>query len=247
MKIYSLIPARGGSKGVPQKNVRLLKGYPLIAYSIIASRLSSKISRTIVSTDSQEIASEAIAYGAQVPFLRPKEIAQDYSTDLEWVLHAIDWLDSQEGEAADLFVQLRPTTPLRDPLEIDRAIGELLKQSNATSLRSAHELPEPPQKMFQIDSNGYFQGFFPDDNRPEYYNLPRQLFPTAYHPNGYVDIIKRDTVRSTEALYGSFLLAFVTARVIEVDDFEDFELLEYQLEKYGSPIFDYLKKHYPQK
>ena len=91
MKIYSIIPARGGSKEVPKKNIKPLGGFPLMAYSIIASKLSSRIERTIVSTDSQEIADIALSYGAEVPFLRPAEIAQDHSTDLELIQHAISW------------------------------------------------------------------------------------------------------------------------------------------------------------
>lgn len=246
-KIIGVIPARGDSKGVPKKNIKLLGGYPLIAYSIIVSRLSSKIERTIVSTDSQEIADIALFYGAEVPFLRPIEIAQDHSTDLELLQHAISWFEQNESAAPDLLVQLRPTTPLRIPSEIDRAIVYMKERPDASSLRSAHELPEPPHKMLQIDEKGFFNGFFPDDPRPEYYNLPRQLFPQAYHPNGYVDIIKTDIIQKTSSLHGPNILAFVTTFTVEVDRPEDFEYLEYQLSKYGNPIYEYLAKHFPKK
>lgn len=244
-KIIGVIPARGGSKGVPKKNIKLLGGYPLIAYSVIASELSSSIERTIVSTDSQEIADRALFYGAEVPFLRPSEIAQDHSTDLALFQHAISWFKEKESVVPDLLVQLRPTTPLRIPSEIDQAIDFIKERPDSTSLRSAHELAEPPQKMLQIDDKGFFKGFFPDDPRPEYYNLPRQLFPKAYHPNGYVDIIKTDIVQKTNSLHGSNILAFVTSFAVEIDKAEDFEYLEYQLSKYGNPIYEYLAKHYP--
>jgi len=244
-KIIGVVPARGGSKGVPKKNIKLLGGYPLIAYSIVASKLSLKIERTIVSTDFQEIADLAISYGAEVPFLRPAEIAQDNSTDLELFQHMISWFTENESVIPDLLVQLRPTTPLRIPSEIDQAIAYIEEHPDASSLRSAHELPEPPQKMLQIDAKGFFKGFFPDDPRPEYYDLPRQMFPKAYHPNGCVDIIKTDVVQRTNSLHGSNIIAFVTPFVVEIDRPEDFEYLEYQLNRYGNPIYEYLEKHFP--
>jgi len=244
-KIIGVIPARAGSKGILKKNIKPLAGYPLIAYSIVAAKLSSKIERTIVSTDSQEIANIALFYGAEVPFLRPDEIAQDYSTDLELFQHAISWFKEKESMVPDLLVQLRPTTPLRIPSEIDRAITYVKERPDASSLRSAHELPEPLQKMFQINGKGFFKGLFPDDSRSEYYNLPRQQFPKTYHPNGYIDIIKTDAVQKIDMLYGCNILAFVTSFAIEVDEIEDLEYLEYQLGKYGSPIYEYLTKHFP--
>lgn len=245
MRIYSIIPARGGSKRFPGKNIKCLGGYPLIAYAIYASRLSRKIERTIVSTDSKEIADIARKYGAEVPFLRPPEISQDDSTDLEFFQHVINWFKEKESIAPDLLVQLRPTTPLRIRSEIDRAIDFIKERPDSTSLRSAHELSEPPYKMFQIDDKGFFKGFFPDDPRPEYYNLPRQLFHKAYHPNGYVDIIKTDFVQKNNSLHGLNILGFVTSVSTEVDRPEDFEYLEYQLSKYGNPIYEYLAKNFP--
>lgn len=244
MKAYSIIPARGGSKGVPKKNIRFLGGFPLIAYSIAVSRLSSDIERTIVSTDSQEIADIALSYGAEVPFLRPAEISQDHSTDLELFLHAIDWFKENEKIVPDLLIQLRPTTPLRTAEELNCAIRFIKGNDKADSLRSAHELSEPPQKMLQICKNGFFKGFFPDDPRPEYYNLPRQSFPKAYQPNGYVDIVRPDFVQEENKLYGPNILAFITSFVNEVDKPDDFEYLEYQLAKLGNPIYEYLKKEF---
>lgn len=245
--VVAIIQARGGSKGVPKKNATLLKGYPLIAYSVIASKLSSRISRTIVSTDSKEIAEIARFYGAEVPFLRPENLAQDHSTDAEVFDHAIKWFDGYEKSIPDLIVQLRPTTPLRLPAEIDRAIDDLIKHPQASGLRSAHQLAEPPHKMFQADPDGYFQGFFPDDPRPEYYNLPRQMFPKAYHPNGYVDIIKTDLFRKTGSLYGRKILSFITPYTIEVDTLEDFERFDFELSKHEHSIYCYLADHFEAK
>ena len=243
--IYSIIPARGGSKGVPRKNIKLLGGYPLIAYAICASKLTKAIKRTIVSTDSEEFADIARRYGAEVPFLRPEEISQDTSTDLEVTLHMIGWFRDNEEGIPEYIVHLRPTTPFRDPIEISRAINSIMNSLNSTSLRSVHELAEPPQKEMQLDKTGFLTGFFPDDPRPEYYNLPRQFFPKAYHPNGYVDIVRPDFVCKNNAYFGPRALGFITAMAIEVDRPEDFDYLEYRLEKYGNPIYEYLKNNFP--
>jgi CMP-N,N'-diacetyllegionaminic acid synthase len=245
MKIYSIIPARGGSKGVPKKNIILLGGYPLIAYSIVASKLSSSVERTIVSTDSEEIADIARQYGAEVPFMRPAQFAGDKSTDAEVFVHAVQWFEHHEGKAPDAMVQLRPTTPLRSPEQIDQAVTVLQQNPKATGLRSAHEFPEPPHKMFQLTAEGYFDGFFPDDPRPEYYNLPRQMLPKAYYPNGYVDIIKTDLFIKNNSLYGGKILGFVTPFSIEVDTTDDIERLNFELSHKGSLLLDYLRKNYP--
>ena len=244
MKIYSIIQARGGSKGVPKKNIKLLAGYPLIAYSIIASKLAKNVQRTIVSTDSKEIAEVSRKYGAEVPFLRPSQYAQDKSTDLEVFEHAIGWFEKNDGFLPDLLIQLRPTTPLRDPALMDEAVQQLEKNKKATSLRSAHKLAEPPHKMFQIGKDGFWTGFFPDDKRPEYWNLPRQTFPDAYHPNGYVDIVRPKFIKENGILCGSKILSFITPTVTEIDRVEDFDYLEYEIKKHGNKLYNYLVKNF---
>ena len=240
---YAIIPARGGSKGVPKKNIKLLNGFPLIAYSIAAAKLSKMIDRIIVSTESPEIGEIAKKFGAEVPFLRPEEYAQDRSPDIDFVRHAIDWFAKNEKDQPELFVHLRPTTPLRDPVLIDKAIGEIVRNNEATALRSVHELAEPPQKMFGIEQ-GYLTGLFPNETRPEYYNLPRQVFPKAYHPNGYVDIIRTRYVTETNSLHGPRMIGFVTPFTIEIDNPEDFSHLEYSINKGSQPLYEYLTQNY---
>lgn len=242
--IIGLIPARGGSKGVPKKNIKPLGGHPLIAYAIIASKLSSRIQRTIVSTDSPEIKEIALSYGAEVPFLRPPEFAKDTSPDIEFIWHAIKWLQDNEGYYPEYLVHLRPTTPLRDPDLIDASIDKIIQNKEATSLRSAHEVAESPYKLFEIKGD-YFVGMFPDNHRPEYYNLPRQVFPPAYHPNGYVDIIKSEVVINTKSLHGPKILSFITPAVVELDRPEDFDYLEYVLGKQENKVYEFLKKNFP--
>lgn len=242
--IYSLISARGGSKGVPGKNIRLLGGYPLIAYTVAASVLTPEIKRTVVSTDSKEIAAIARKYGAEIPFMRPAEISGDNSTDLELLQHAISWFDENEAVSPELIVHLRPTTPFRSPLEMSRAIKEFQLNPKATSLRSVHELAEPPQKQVRFGKDGFLEGFFPDDPRPEYYNLPRQLFPKAYQPNGHIDIIKTECVKKTKSHFGPNTLGFRTSFAPEVDLPEDFDYLEYILDRFGSPLYNYLSARF---
>lgn len=235
LRTTAIVPARGGSKGVAGKNIRLLGGHPLIAWAIMAGKLAKTIDRVVVSTDSAEIADIARQYGAEVPFLRPPEISTDNSPDRDFVIHALDWFRDQENDEPDFLVHLRPTTPLRDPVLVDEAVRMIAGDDRATALRSAHALAESPHKLFQI-SDGYLTGFFPDDPRPEYYNLPRQQFPVAYQPDGYVDVLRTRFVRSGTSLHGQNMMAFVTPYTVEVDRPEDFDRLEFMLQREGSPI-----------
>ena len=244
--ILGLIPARSGSKGVPGKNIKLLAGYPLMAYSIIASKLSTKIDRTVVSTDSPEFADIARSYGAEVPFLRPAGISQSHSLDIEYIKHALEWFQTKEGSQPEYIVILPPVAPLRDPALIDSAIDKLIQNKEATSLRSAFETRESPYKLFEIKDD-FYAGMFPGDPRPEYYNLPRQAFPPVYHPNGYVDIIKRQTVISSGSLHGPRILSFITPDIGDLDRPEDFEFIEFVLNKQKNPVHEYLKKNFPAK
>src|SRR5512134_1814031 len=121
-EILALIPARGGSKGIPRKNIRSFAGYPLIAWSIAAARQSACVTRILLSTDDPEIAAVAREYGAETPFLRPAELAQDNTTDLPVFEHAIQWLAQNEGYQPDIVVQLRPTSPIRPRDCVDNAV-----------------------------------------------------------------------------------------------------------------------------
>ena len=134
-KILALIPARGGSKGIPRKNIRSFAGFPLIAWSIAAGLQARSISRLIVSTDDEEIAEVAREYGAEVPFLRPRELAQDRTTDLPVFEHALKWLETIESYKPSIVVQLRPTSPIRPVDCVDGAVRILVKHDNADSVR----------------------------------------------------------------------------------------------------------------
>lgn len=242
-KIIALIPARGGSKGIPKKNIIDLGGFPLIAYSIAAAKMSKFISRVIVSTDSKEIAEIAKYYGGEAPFLRPAELATDTALDLDVVKNTLEWLKENENYEPEYLVYLRPTTPLRDPDLVDRAIETFLCHREATSLRSGHEIRESPHKLFGKEGD-FFVGLFPQDSRPEYYNLPRQSFPAVYQPDGYVDIWKIKTIKETGMLHGSKILAFITQDVGELDNPKDLEFIKFNLEREDYKIYDYLKNNF---
>lgn len=239
-KVFAIIGARGGSKSIPGKNVIDLGGFPLIAYSIAAAKLSKYIDRVVVSTDDKEIAQVAKKYGAEVPFMRPKEFATDTSTDIEFVKHFLDWLKENEDMTPDYIVHLRPTTPLRGPKIVDEAIEKLDGSKEATSLRSAHELNEPPQKYFRLDDD-YFRKFLDSAEDP---NAPRQLFPTAYHPDGYVDVLIPKYIISSGELHGDKILAFVTPNTGEIDGPEDLNLIRFMINDKDWEIYKYLKDNF---
>ncbi len=242
-KFTAIIPARGGSKGVPGKNIKTLSGYPMIAFSIIAAKLSKKIDQVIVSTDSKNIAKVAKKFGAEIPFYRPKTISKDSSTDIQFIKHAINWYDKHENYIPSHWVILRPTTPLRNVKILDNSINKIKKHKDSTSLVSVHEISETPAKMFGKNGN-YLHGLSPFDPRKEYYTLPRQEFPPAFSGNGYVDIIKTSTIMNDDLFYGNKILAYDTGFVNEVDTVDDFKTLEKSLEIKNNQIFKNLQKNF---
>ncbi len=238
----AVIPARGGSKGIPNKNIIPLCGHPLIAYSIILAKQCSQINRIIVSTDSDKIAQVAKKYGAEVPFMRPSNISKDNSTDLQWLSHFIEWYDKNHKTVLDSIIMLRPTTPIRDSLKVSSAITYFNKMkdiSKTTSLRSAHLIAESPFKYFRKDNN-YWKGFMLSDT--EQCNLPRQNFIDAYKPDGYIDIVLPSEIKKG-SVFGKKILAFETPpQVTEIDSLEEKQYLEYAMK--DEPILACLNKYF---
>jgi len=243
MIVYALIPARGGSKSIKLKNLVQVGGFPLIAYSIAAARMCHKIDRVIVSTDHMGIAKCALRYGAEVPFMRPDEFAQDDSTDLQVFQHAVEWFAENE-KVPEVWVQLRPTTPLRSPGVIESAISVVEQGSSGhTGARSIHEVSTPPHKLLRFDNRGRVEGFFEFDPRPEYYNLPRQTFERTFWGNGVVDIVLSKTIRAG-AMYGPRAAAILTKAVPDVDTQDDLDYIEYLLQKNECVVHKYLKERH---
>ena len=227
-KVVALIPTRAGSKGVPNKNIRLLGGHSLLAWSITACLKSATIDRVIVSTDSAEYASLAIKLGAEAPFLRPVEISGDRSTDYDFIVHAIDWLAAEKG-APEYLVHIRPTTPLRDPKMIDDAVAAFMAAPDATALRSVHEMSESAYKTFEIAAGGQLKRLGTDNTELDSANNARQQFPSTYQANGYVDVLSTAFIRKAKLIHGDHVIPFITPTVVEVDTEDDFAHLEFQL------------------
>jgi YrbI family 3-deoxy-D-manno-octulosonate 8-phosphate phosphatase len=216
-EILAIIPARGGSKGIPRKNIRPLAGYPLIAYSIEIARQSKLVTRIIVSTDDEEIASIAKVLGAEVPFLRPSELAQDDTRDLPVFQHALRWLKDNEGYQPTAVVQLRPTTPIRERDSVDRAVKIILENPSADSVRSVVIPDKNPFKMWQIKPDGFIQPLININEMKEAYNAPRQALPSAYWHSGQVDVIRPGTLLDKESMSGDKILPIVLDPMYSID------------------------------
>jgi CMP-N,N'-diacetyllegionaminic acid synthase len=225
-EIFALIPARAGSKGLKDKNIKLLAGHPLMAFSIAAAKRCKNINRVIVSTNSKQYADIAKKYGAEVPFLRPEEISQDKSTDYDFVKHALDWFSENEGRLPQMLVHLRPTTPLRQVKYIQDAVEIVKKDTDATALRSVHKMSESAYKMFEIE-NGILKRVGTSSFELDRANDPRQGFTDTYFPNGYVDVLKTSFILENKKIHGNRVFGYVTPFGAEVDGPEDFEYLEY--------------------
>lgn len=236
-KLTALIPARGGSKGVPRKNIKNLCGYPLIAYSIAACNQCNLVDRVVVSTDSEEIAEIAMFLGAEVPWLRPARLAADNSTDFDVIEHFFS------AEGGDSVAYMRPTTPLRKPERLRQHMKFFFSNREKMSgLRSVHEMPEPPHKSFKIE-DGYCKGWFEEYRGiKDYTNLPRQFFPKSYQPNGYIDISKRETIDEYGTAFGTKIMPAITEHVTEIDMEYEFQLLQFQLESEDNSLLKFLQR-----
>lgn len=226
--VLALIPARGGSKGLPRKNLRLLQGHPLVAYAIAAGLQAQHVTRTVCSTDDAEIAAIALRYGAEVPFMRPAELAQDLTPDLPVCQHALHWFAEREGWQPAIVVHLRPTAPIRFPGEVDAAIEVLLAQPAATAVRSVCPAPCNPYKMWRLpdDSERSAPFMIPLLDVPgisEPYNHPRQELPPVWWHNGAIDVI-RSQVILTGSMTGHRVLPHRTDGRYAIDIDHELEL-----------------------
>jgi CMP-N-acetylneuraminic acid synthetase len=230
-EVLAIIPARGGSKSIPRKNIRSFAGHPLIAYSISAGLAAETVSRLLVSTDDAEIAAVARQYGAETPFLRPPEYAQDQTPDLPVFQHALRWLEQHEGYRPEIVIQLRPTSPFRRVWHIDQGVYRLLERPEADSVRSVCVPFQNPYKMWHIDPNGFMQPLM-QTGFAEPYNLPRQALPEAYWQTGYVDAAWADTILTKNSMTGSCILPLVIdpTEWIDIDSPSDWRNAERLLE-----------------
>jgi N-acylneuraminate cytidylyltransferase len=228
-EILALIPARGGSKGIPRKNIRIFAGYPLIAWSIAAGLQAKSISRVIVSTDDEEIAEVARTHGAEVPFLRPKELAQDRTADFPVFVHALKLLEDIEAYRPNIVVQLRPTSPIRPVDCVDSAVRILVEHPDADSVRGVVPAAQNPYKMWRF--NGHEKPMAPllkVEGIGEPYNAPRQILPTAYWQTGHIDAIRASTIARKHSLTGSVVYPLVidSRYIVDIDTLADWSKYE---------------------
>ncbi|MBO6516170.1 MAG: acylneuraminate cytidylyltransferase family protein [Bacteroidia bacterium] len=226
-----VIPARGGSKRVPRKNLKLLNGKPLIMYTIEQALKCNRLNHVFVSTDDDEIAEVARAAGAKVPFMRPKELAQDKSSDFEVFDHFVQTMQADHNIDIDVLVNLRPTSPFRLPEDIDTVI-DLLIQQNADSVRTVcrSEGIYHPYWMYTKENSGAASSFLPGISVKEYYQS--QLLPPVYRLNGMVDAIRTGVMKEGD-LYGTNMYLHETPenRAVDIDTMEDFEFAEFLMKK----------------
>jgi N-acylneuraminate cytidylyltransferase len=228
-EILALIPARGGSKGIPRKNIRSFAGYPLIAWSIVAAKQASCVTRLIVSTDDEEIALVAREYGAETPFLRPSELAQDQTTDLPVFEHALDWLKDQESYQPDVVIQLRPTSPIRPQDCVDTAVKILLEHEEADCVRGVVPAGQNPHKMWRFAGEDQpMKPLLLVDGIAEPYNAPRQILPPVYWQTGHIDAIRVSTILRKKSLTGDVIYPLVIdpRYTVDIDTLSDWTKYE---------------------
>lgn len=229
-QVLALIPARGGSKSIPHKNIKRFGNHPLIAYSVAAGLQSECVGRVVVSTDDESIAAIARAYGAEVPFLRPRELALDHVQDLPVFEHALEWLAEHEDYRPDVVVQLRPTSPLRPPGCVDDAVAQLLRNPTADCVRTVTPSWQNPYKMWRIEKKGTMTPLMKGEFE-EPYNMPRQELPDTYWQTGHLDVIRTTTILEKHSLSGDVILPYIidSGYALDIDTPEDWEIAAWAL------------------
>jgi len=227
-EILALILARGGSKGIPKKNIKQLCGKPLIAYTIEAAFNSECINRVVVSTDDDEIAEIAKKWGADVPFKRPEKLATDTATSNDAIVHALNWLLKNENYTPELFLNLQATSPFRDKKDIDKAIKKFI-DSDADSLISVTETDKSPYWMRTIDENGYLNPIMETDKK---YNR-RQDLPSVYVLNGAIYMMESIRFLKNRKFNIGNVLPYIMDKIssVDIDNMLDWKFAEFLMEE----------------
>ena len=220
--ILGLIPARGSSKGLPRKNIKLLLGKPLIAWTIEQALASKYLDRVVISTNDKEIAEISKKYGAEIPFMRPKKLATDEAKGIDVVLHAIDWLKKKsKRKQYDLLMLLQPTSPLRTKEDIDKAI-ELLFLKEAKAIVSVCEVDHHPLWSNTLPEDGCMKDFI----RQEIMNKNRQELSVFYRLNGAIYLAYWNYIKKQKSFFGEKTFAYIMPkeRSVDIDDEIDLKL-----------------------
>lgn len=215
-KMVALIPARAGSKRVPNKNLRQLQGHPLIAYTIAAAKAATVFDAIVVSTDSEETAKIARHYGAEAPFLRPAELAGDFSADIQWITYTLARLKEQ-GRDFDCFSILRPTSPFRTAETIKRAAGQFFSTAGVDSLRAVEKCKQHPGKMWVVSGERMNPLLLNPAGVP-WHSTPYQALPEVYVQNASLEIAWSRVVFEDKSIAGNILTPFFT------DELEGFDI-----------------------
>ena len=225
-KILAIIPARGGSKGIPKKNIRMVDGHPLISYSIQAALESKSINRIICSTDSKNIRNIAQKYGAEVPSLRPLELAQDNTSDLDTFYWLLNDLKDKENYKPEIIVQLRPTSPIRLRGQIDEAIELLINNQAVDSVRSVTPAKATPYKMWKIKDKILYP-LLENNKLKEPYNMPRQQLPEVWWQTGTIDITRAKNIFSG-TMTGKIIKPYIidAEHAVDIDQIESLDEAE---------------------
>lgn len=236
MKILCIIPARSGSKGITDKNIKNFKGKPLMAWSIEQAKQTNFYNqmRIIVSTDSKQYAEIAKKWGAEVPFLRPKEISGDFSTDYECIKQAVEWLKKNENYNPDIILQLRPTQPCRNVDDINKCLELFLENRDKyDSLRTVVKFDKSPYKMYNINDKNELEPLYKEINQiKEPYNQCRQILPKTYLHNGYIDILNTEIIEKG-TISGTRIYPYIMNKkdTIDIDTMDDWKKGELLSEK----------------
>ena len=227
-KVLAIIPARGGSKGLPGKNVKELCGKPLIAWSIEQAKYCNDIDRIVVSTDDEEIAEVAKKYGAEVPFIRPAELANDTASTVDVIFHAINWLKEYENYRPEYILLLQPTSPLRTVEDIRTAI-QTLKDKDVRAVVSVCETDHHPWWSNTLPEDGNMGNFI----RLEILNKRRQDLPVFYQLNGAIYLADTDYLHECNGFLGPYTFAYKMPknRSVDIDSDLDFKLAKLLLEE----------------
>ncbi|MCG4662745.1 acylneuraminate cytidylyltransferase family protein [[Clostridium] innocuum] len=222
--MIAIIPARGGSKGLPGKNIKKLAGKPLIAYTIEAALHATSIDQVIVSTDSEEIANIAVSYGATVPFMRPNFLATDEASAVDVYLYTVERLKEEADMTVDEFMVLLPTSPLRTEEDIDMAC-EIFNKKNGITLVSVSEVHSPIEWFLKKDNDGFLKNAGLGDSKTM---LNRQKYESYYEPNGAIYILNYEHLKANRSYYAEKTIPYVldSFKAIDIDTLSDFKLAE---------------------
>ena len=230
-RVLGLITARGGSKGLPGKNIRPLCGKPLIEWSISAAKAASCIDHIVVSTDDAAIAEVARRAGADVPFERPSELATDSASSVDVVIHAIDTL-AKTDLAFDIVVLLEPTSPLREPFDIDEAVQRLIQTGAGAVVSVCRAVNTHPAFMFSLDEKGRLRPYL--ERHPT--GLRRQDIDPVFFLDGTLYASRIDVLKTKRSFYHEDTVAFEVPKwkSLEIDDMDDFIMIEFLMARRGT-------------